>query len=77
MERQVWLAERRAALVADYDAGAATYGREEYSWDMQREWVARVLRLIGPGATVLDAPCGTGRYFPMLAAAGVRVAGVD
>jgi cyclopropane fatty-acyl-phospholipid synthase-like methyltransferase len=46
-------------------------------WDVQREWVARVLRLIGPGATVLDAPCGTGRYFPMLAAAGVRVAGVD
>jgi|SRR5690242_12748038 len=77
MERQVWLAERRAALVADYDAGAATYGGEEYPWDVQREWVARMLRLIGPGATVLDAPCGTGRYFPMLAAAGVRVAGVD
>ena len=46
-------------------------------WDVQGEWVARVLRLIGPGATVLDAPCGTGRYFPMLAAAGVRVAGID
>jgi SAM-dependent methyltransferase len=77
VERQVWLAERRAALVSGYDAGAATYGGEEYPWDMQREWVARVLRLIRPGATVLDAPCGTGKYFPMLAAAGVRVAGVD
>jgi SAM-dependent methyltransferase len=77
MERRVWLAERRAALVAGYDAGAATYGDEEYPWDVQREWVARVLRLIRPGATVLDAPCGTGKYFPMLAAAGVRVAGVD
>jgi SAM-dependent methyltransferase len=77
VERQVWLAERRAALVAGYDAEAATYGDEEYPWDMQQEWVARVLRLIGPGATVLDAPCGTGKYFPMLAAAGVRVAGVD
>jgi cyclopropane fatty-acyl-phospholipid synthase-like methyltransferase len=77
MERQVWLAERRAALVAGYDAEAATYDDEEYPWDMQREWVARVLRLIRPGATVLDAPCGTGKYFPMLAAAGVRVAGVD
>ena len=30
-----------------------------------------------PGGTVLDAPCGTGKYFPMLAAAGVRVAGAD
>jgi ubiquinone/menaquinone biosynthesis C-methylase UbiE len=77
MERQVWLAERRAALVAGYDADAATYGDEEYPADMQREWVARVLRLIPPGATVLDAPCGTGKYFPMLAAAGHRVVGVD
>jgi ubiquinone/menaquinone biosynthesis C-methylase UbiE len=39
--------------------------------------VARVLRLIPPGATVLDAPCGTGKYFPLLVAAGVRVGGVD
>jgi SAM-dependent methyltransferase len=77
MERQVWLAERHAALAAGYDADAATYGDDEYPWDMQREWVARVLRLIPPGAIVLDAPCGTGKYFPMLAAAGVRVAGAD
>ena len=77
MERQAWLAERRAALVVGYDAGAAAYADDEYLWEVQREWVARVLRLIGPGATVLDAPCGTGKYFPVLAAAGVRVAGVD
>jgi hypothetical protein len=68
VERQVWLAERRAALVAGYDVGAASYGDDEHPWDMQRAWVARVLSLIPPGATVLDAPCGTGKYFPMLAA---------
>jgi len=77
VERGAWLAERQAALVASYDAGASTYGDEEYPWDVQRAWVARVLRLIGPGATVLDAPCGTGKYFPVLAAARVRVTGVD
>ena len=77
MERQVWLAERRAALIAGYDADAASYGDDEYPWDMQRDWVARVLGLIPAGGTVLDAPCGTGKYFPMLAAAGVRVAGAD
>src|SRR5260370_28399898 len=44
---------------------------------MQREWVAQVLRRIPPGAIVLDARCGTGKYFPMLAAAGHRVAGGD
>jgi SAM-dependent methyltransferase len=77
MDRQVWLAERQAAVVADYDADAATYSDDEYPWDMQREWVARVLGLIPPGGLVLDAPCGTGKYFPMVAAAGCRVAGVD
>jgi cyclopropane fatty-acyl-phospholipid synthase-like methyltransferase len=77
MERQVWLAERRAALVAGWDAEAAGYGDDEYPWDTQRDWVARVLRLIPPGGTVLDAPCGTGKYFPMVAAAGHRVAGAD
>jgi SAM-dependent methyltransferase len=77
MERQVWLAERRAALVVGYDADAATYGDDQYPWEMQRDWVARVLRLIPPGGIVLDAPCGTGKYFPMLAAAGHRVVGAD
>jgi 2-polyprenyl-6-hydroxyphenyl methylase/3-demethylubiquinone-9 3-methyltransferase len=77
MERRVWLAERRAALVAVYDAEAATYGDGRQPWDVQREWVARVLSLIPPGGTVLDAPCGTGTYFPMPAAAGHRVAGAD
>ena len=77
MERQKWLAERRAALVAAYDAEAVTYDDQRHPWDMQREWVARVLGLIPPGGTVLDAPCGTGKYFAMLAAAGHRVAGAD
>ena len=77
MERQVWLAECRAALVAVYDAEAATYCDGPQAWDAQRAWVARVLGLIPPGGTVLDAPCGTGKYFAMLAAAGHRVAGAD
>jgi cyclopropane fatty-acyl-phospholipid synthase-like methyltransferase len=77
MERQAWLADRRAALVIYYDATTATCSDEEYPWEAQREWVALVLRMIPPGATVLDAPCGTGKYFPLLAAAGARVAGAD
>jgi SAM-dependent methyltransferase len=77
MDRQAWLAERRAAVVAAYDAEAVTYNDHEYPSDMQQEWVARVLRRIPPGGIVLDAPCGTGKYFPLVAAAGHRVAGVD
>lgn len=77
MDRQAWLAERRAAVVAAYDAEAPTYDQHEYPWDAQREWVTRLLGLVPPGGTVLDAPCGTGKYFPMVAAAGQRVTGVD
>ena len=77
MDRRVWLAGRRAAVIAAYDAEAPAYDEHEYPSDVQREWVARVLRLIPPGGTVLDAPCGTGKYFPQVAAAGHRVAGAD
>ena len=77
MDRQVWLAERLTAVVAAYDDEAATYDEHEYPSDMQREWVARALSLIRPGGMVLDVPCGTGKYFPLVAAAGHRVAGVD
>ncbi len=74
MDRQVWLAERRAAVVAFYDRWAPA---REYLSGTHREWVTRLLSLVPPGGTVLDAPCGTGKYFPMAAAAGRRVAGVD
>jgi len=77
MDRQAWLAERRSAVVAAYDAEAPAYDEHEYPSDVQREWVARALRLIPPGGVVLDAPCGTGKYFPLVAAAGHQVAGVD
>jgi SAM-dependent methyltransferase len=77
MDRQAWLAERRSAVVVAYDDLAPGYDEDEYPSDLQREWVARVLHLIPPGGIVLDAPCGTGKYFPMVAAAGHRVAGVD
>jgi SAM-dependent methyltransferase len=76
-DRQAWLAERRPAVAAVYDGLASAYDEHEYPWDLQREWVARVLRLIPPGGIVLDVPGGTGKYFPMVAAAGHQVAAVD
>jgi SAM-dependent methyltransferase len=77
MDRQAWLTQRRAAVIAVYDAEAATYDDNLYPADMQQEWVTRVLRLIPSGGAVLDAPCGTGRYFSLIAGAGMRVTGVD
>ena len=76
-ERRAWLAVRRAAVVAAYDAEAATYDRHPYPNKPQQAWVRRLLTLCPEHATVLDAPCGTGRYFPLIAAAGHRVVGID
>jgi 2-polyprenyl-3-methyl-5-hydroxy-6-metoxy-1,4-benzoquinol methylase len=77
MDRQTWLTERRAAVVADYDAGAAGYDALGYPTGPQREWLGRVLGQIPKGGTVLDVPCGTGRYFAQITGAGMRVAGAD
>ena len=77
MDRQTWLDERRAAVLACYDQEAASYDEHGYPTQVQQEWVARLLARCPAAATILDAPCGTGRYFPMVAAAGHRVVGAD
>ena len=63
--------------MAAYDAEAPTYDQHEYPSDTQREWVISLLRRLPPNSTVLDAPCGTGKYFALVVAAGHRVAGID
>jgi ubiquinone/menaquinone biosynthesis C-methylase UbiE len=75
--RRAWLAERRAAVVADYDDDAPTYDDEEYTAEVQARFVQRLAETCPPGGLVLDAPCGTGRYFAIVSAAGRRVVGID
>jgi SAM-dependent methyltransferase len=77
MDRRAWLAERRAATIAEYDAEAPIYEEHEYPVEAQRRFVARLLETCPRGGLVLDAPCGTGKYFAQVAAAGRRVAGID
>lgn len=76
-ERRQWIAPRRASVVAAYDEEAATYDRHPYPNRPQLLWVERLLALCPEHGIVLDAPCGTGRYFPVVAAAGRRVVGID
>ena len=76
-QRRTWVNERRAAVVAAYDAEAASFDRHPYPNKPQQAWVRRLLALCPVHGTVLDAPCGTGRYFPLVAAAGLRVVGID
>lgn len=77
MDRRTWLADRRAAVVADYDRDAPSYDAEAYPAELHPEFVSRLVETCPPGGVVLDAPCGTGRYFPLVTATGRRVVGVD
>ncbi len=77
VDRRTWLAERRAATVSVYDAEAAEYESHGYPVSLQWELVARLADLCPPGGVILDAPCGTGKYFAAVAAAGRRVVGID
>jgi SAM-dependent methyltransferase len=77
VDRPTWLDQRRAAVLASYDQDAAIYDDHGYPDQAQQDWVARVLRACPSATMILDAPCGTGKYFPMVAAAGHRVVGAD
>jgi SAM-dependent methyltransferase len=78
-DRRAFVAERQAVTVHRYDT--------LHSPDYDRDWgaispshaafVARLAALVRQGGTVLDAACGTGKYWPALLAAGLRVTGVD
>jgi ubiquinone/menaquinone biosynthesis C-methylase UbiE len=77
MDRQAWLDQRCAAVLASYDQEAPTYDDHGYPTQSQQDWVARLLCACPAAAKILDAPCGTGRYFSMVATAGHRVVGAD
>ena len=77
MKRATWLEQRRAAVIAEYDADAPRYDDNDYPSDTQRKWVVRLAQRLPAGSLVLDAPCGTGKYFSVVATAGHRVFGID
>jgi SAM-dependent methyltransferase len=76
-DRRAWLQERRAAVATQYDAESSEYDDEAYQTTSHETFVQRLLETCPAGGTVLDAPCGTGRYFGQVRAAGRRVVGID
>ena len=63
---------------ATYDGEAPTYDDEaDYPVPLQPVFVRRLVETCPPNGRVLDAPCGTGRYFGLVTAAGRRVVGID
>ena len=79
MDRQTWLRERRQTAEERHDTIHAFTYDEHYGeiGPTHRRFVADLLERCPPGGTVLDAACGTGKYFAMVLDAGRRVVGTD
>src|SRR5215216_693309 len=79
MDRQRWLAERRQTAEERHDTIHAFTYDEQYGeiGEVHRRFVADLLERCPPGGTVLDAACGTGKYFAMVVESGRRVVGTD
>jgi SAM-dependent methyltransferase len=75
--RRAWLEGRREQVRADYDAEAPTYDDHLYPAELHGAYVERLLERTPESGRLLDAPCGTGRYFARIARAGRRVVGID
>lgn len=62
---------------SDYDRlrFESAHGRLK-NW-MKRRAIEKALSLVGPIRSILDLPCGTGRFVPFLAGKGYKVIGAD
>lgn len=78
-DRARFLAERRAASVQRYDTLHSPHYDEHWGdiAPSHARFVHRLVEGLPASAEVLDAGCGTGKYWPALLAAGVHVLGVD
>ena len=63
---------------------AASYDQKRRSdrdgirrWESESEVLAKVLSRVPRDSSVLDLPCGTGRFFPLLQEMGLRTVGAD
>ena len=78
-DRQSWLKERRRLAEVRYDAVFSRDYDEKYGdiSPTHRRFVQKLLSLTHPGARILDAACGTGKYWGMILEAGRRIVGID
>jgi SAM-dependent methyltransferase len=79
VDRRTWLRERRQTAEERYDTiNAFTYD-DQYGeiGPTHARFLADLLGRCPPGGVVLDAACGTGKYFGVVLDAGRRVVGTD
>jgi ubiquinone/menaquinone biosynthesis C-methylase UbiE len=79
VDRQAWLRERRKTAEERHDTIHAFTYDDQYGeiGPTHRRFVAALLERCPPGGTVLDAACGTGKYFSMVLDSGRRAVGTD
>lgn len=80
MDRSNWLLKARRELEERYDTlWAPLYGERYglYSNATHLQFIAKLLGLLPPHSTILDAACGAGRYMGPLLEKGHRVVGID
>ena len=79
LSRREFLDRRREICRARYDQRhPATYDQVWGQVDpTHAECVSALVAMTPPGGELLDAACGTGKYWPRLLAAGRRVYGID
>ena len=80
MDRMQWRNERRLWNEVRMDTIDARHYDEHwggYINDMHRAMLERLLALCPPHAHILDAACGTGKYWPMIMERGFSMTGTD
>jgi SAM-dependent methyltransferase len=78
MDRRAWLDDHRVRAEEQYDRLSPTHDEDDIPiTPTHRRFVEKVIGSCPPGGAILDAPCGTGRYFELVLAAGRTVVGID
>lgn len=79
-DRQAWIAERLTIAECRYDELFAPIYDARWGSDIDpthASIVGDLIRRLPARSVVLDAACGTGKYWPLFLEAGVRIVGVD
>ena len=80
MDRKEWIVERRRIMEERFDTLWAPIYDQEWGATIaptHAAMYARFLALCQPGGWILDAACGTGKYWPLALDAGIVVFGLD
>ena len=79
-DRSEWIAERLKVAAARYDQRFAPVYDDRWGAEIDathQMMLARLIDHLPPGSSVLDAGCGTGKYWPQLLDADLEIVGVD